>query len=327
MHPLVARIHPSIRTAFFAWFVTRTLLWVASARAGRAVFVRPGEALAEGAPGWSALVFAAEKLDAAATVGGLGVGAVAVTVLAEAALFAALVGVYRFVRRDQLPATAERATWLWAACPAIIWTMPPTGWTFAIAGVAVGLGALASSRHVLGSAALMAAVAFKPEALLVWPGAALIAWKTHRPGKQHPISPWLTTLGPPAAFTAVIVSAMTLAGRFGVSLRTLQSGAEWRTSLAWRGLQAHTVELGLAAALLVCLWLAIAYLKRTEASWPIMALPCLAWPLFQEPSTAAAAAILFGLPFFGYLARASDDSGVERPLLAAFLGGLMTMCL
>ncbi|MFW5967964.1 MAG: hypothetical protein ACOCV2_10615, partial [Persicimonas sp.] len=211
MHPLVARIHPSLRTAFFAWVVTRGVLWLAAAAAGEPLWVEPTPQMAEGAPGWSLLVHSAGHLDSLWAIGSVGAGTLAITAVIEAALLAALVGVYRFVRRDHLPAVAERATWLWAAFPAMASTLPPGAWAFAIAGVAICLGALSAGRHVLALAAMIAAMSFKPEVLLIWPGAALLGWKTYRPNKQPPSTPWLLTLGPPAAFSATVVTAMHLA--------------------------------------------------------------------------------------------------------------------
>ncbi|MFP4599972.1 MAG: hypothetical protein ACLFVJ_17070 [Persicimonas sp.] len=326
MHPLVARIHPSYRTALLAWFVTRALMWLTSAAAGHTALIDlSAEGLARGGPAWSLVVHAARALDGVSAVAGAGAGALALTVVAELTLLAASIGVYRFVRRDQLPQTAERATWLWAACPAMVWTLPVSDWTFAVSGVALALWALSSSRHALATAALVVAMAFKPEAMLVWPGIAFLGIKNYSPGKQHAASPWLTALGPLAAFTGLVLLTMSLAGRWGVSLRTMQSGAAWRTSFEWQGPAALAPELLLLAALAAGIWLAVAYFKQCPKSWPLMALPALAWPLLHQPPTSAAAAILIAVPFFAYLARATSDPTLERPVLAGFLGGLLLM--
>lgn len=327
MHPLVARIHPSYRTAFLAWFVTRSLLWMATAVAGHSpipALDAPG--FAEGAPGWGFLVVAAESLDVAAGGwGAYGAGALALAALGELAMLGACVAVYRFVRREQLPQTADRATWLWAACPAMVWTLPATDWSFAVAGVAIALAALSASRHIGAGFALLVAMSFKPETILLWPGLALMGWKTYQPGKQHPISPWLTTLGPPAVFSALILLAMSLAGRFGVSLRTLQTGTQWRDSLAWHGLETHFAELVLGAVLVSGLVMAVQQFRQCPKSWPLLALPMLAWPFLHQPPTAAVAAVLLAVPFFAYLGKATGDPSLERPLLTASLGGLLVL--
>lgn len=316
MHPLVARIHPSYRTALVAWFVTRALLWMALASTGHPVLPAI-DAFEGGGPGWSAIVHAAGLLGAA--------GPMALALLAEVALLAATIAVYRFIRRDQLPQAADRATWLWVACPAMVYTLPAAGWTFAIALSAIALAALSASRHILASVALLAAMAFKPEAILLWPGVAVLGWKNYQAGKQPAISPWLTTLGPPAAFSGLVVLAMSLAGRFGVSLRTLQSGSGWRHGFVWQGVAAHAPDFLLVAVLVAAVWMAAAFVKHVPRAWPLLALPCLAWPLLQQPPTAAVAAVLLGVPFFGWLARVGDEPGLERPLLAASLGGLLLL--
>ena len=327
MHPLIARIHPSFRTALVAWFVTRTLLWlVAGASGALPVADLWAAGFVEGAPGWSALAHLGQAIDQTlAGWRGVGAGAWALAALGELAVLASCVAVYRFVRREQLPQTADRATWLWAACPAMIFSLPAGEWTFAIAGVAVSLAALSASRHFAATAAIVAAMAFKPEAFLLWPGLAIMGFKNYQPGKQHEASPWLTALGPPAAFTGLVLLAMTLAGRFGISIRTLQSGTRWRESLAWQGFETHFAEIVLAGALLAGILLVVGQFKRSPKSWPLMSAPLLVWPFLHEPPTAAAAAVLFAVPFFAQLARALDDPNLERPILAGSLGGLLVL--
>lgn len=326
MHPLVTRIHPSYRTAFLAWFVTRSLLWIAAALAGVLPYmgaqdfvVFPG-----GAPGWSMLVHAVANFgDHAPQV---------LAGLSELALLAGCVAVYRFVRRDQLPQTAESATWLWAASPAMVFTMPAGDWSFAVALAAVALMALGESRHIVASLALGAAVWFRPEAILLWPGVAFLGWRRYQPSKHHSMSIWAVTLGPLVAFIVMILTALSLAGRYGVSIRTLQARSHWRKGFEWPGpalesIAAHSADLFLLAAVGVGVVMVVGYLRQVPKSWPLLALPCLVWPLLYQPPTAAIAMILFALPFFGYLGRVAADPVAERPLLAASLGGLMLMVL
>jgi hypothetical protein len=320
MHPLVARIHPSYRTAFVAWFVTRSLLWMTAAASGHAFLSEISASLENfdgGAPAWGLLVHVLSALGDH--------GPMVLAALGEVALLAATVGVYRFVRRDQLPQTADRATWLWAACPAMVFTLPAADWTFAIALSAVALAALSSSRHIAASVILAGAMAFKPEVMLLWPGFALLGWKNYQPAKQHPASPWVTTLGPPAAFSAVVLGAMSMAGRFGVSLRTLPSGSQWREGLAWQGFSAHVPDFFLLSAAVVGVCLIVTNVKQVPKAWALMAVPCLAWPFLLEPPTAAVATLLLSVPLFGYLARATNDPSLERAVLVGFVGGLMLL--
>jgi|GEM_PF-2084416 len=326
MHPIVTHIHPSYRTAFLAWFVTRSLLWVAAALAGVSPMLDAQDFLnfSGGPPGWSFVVHGAALLGIYAPhiLAGLG----------ELALLVGCVAVYRFVRRDQLPQTAESATWLWAASPAMVFTLPAGDWTFAVALAALALMALGESRHFWAAAALSLALWFRPEAILLWPGAAFLGWKYYQPSKHHAMSIWATTLGPLAAFIAMVLTAIGMAGRYGVSIRTLQAGSQWRQPVELGAplsemIAAHSADLLMLAALGVGLVMMVGYLRQVPKSWPLLALPCLAWPLVYQPPTAAIAMVLFALPFFGYLGRAAADPVAERPLLAASLGGLMLMML
>ncbi|TDP77209.1 hypothetical protein [Bradymonas sediminis] len=326
MHPLVTRIHPSYRTAFLAWFVTRSVLWIAAALAGVSPMLAAEDfsSFAGGSPGWSLLVH---------TVGLCGDYAPQVLAgLGELSLLAGCVAVYRFVRRDQLPQTAESATWLWAASPAMIFTIPAGDWTFAIALAAVALMALGESRHILAGITLAAAMWFRPEAILLWPGVAFLGWQYYQPSKHHSMSIWAATLGPLVAFILMVLTAIGMAGRYGVSIRTLQGPSEWRHGFDWQSapmemIATHSADLFLLAAIVVCLVMVVGYFRQVPKSWPLLALPCLAWPLLYQPPTAAIAMMLFALPFFGYLARAAADPVAERPLLTASLGALLLMML
>lgn len=250
--------------------------------------------------------------------------------LGEVGLLIGCVAVYRFVRRDQLPQTAESATWLWAAAPAMVYTLPAGDWTFAVVLAAVALMALGESRHILAGLALGAAVWFRPEAIVLWPGVAFLGWKYYQPAKQHSMSIWVATLGPLVAFIGMVVTAIGLAGRYGVSVRTLQMGSRWRHHFDWQtplmqGIAAHSVELFVLAGVGVGVVMMVGYLRQVPKSWPLLTLPCLVCPLVYQPPTAAIAMMLFALPFYGYLGRVAAEPVAERPLLAASLGGLLLL--
>lgn len=321
MHPLVSRIHPSYRSAFFAWFLSRATLWIGARAAGREPWVSDNlfRSLEAATPGWSVVVH---------LTGLFGSSAPAVlAALAEALMLLAAIAVYQFVRRDQLPQTAESATWLWAFCPLMALSLPAGDWTFAVALSAISLAALGAHRHFWAAALAAGAIAFRPEAILLWPGFALLGWRTYQPGKQHELSPWATALAPPLAFVTLVVSAITLAGRFGVSLRSLQAQAGWRRDFAWQGFVAHTPEMLALALIAAGAALAITYFRQTPRSWAILALPCLFWPLLYQPLSAAMTILLLAIPLFGYLGRLAADPRLERPLLAASVAGLLLLTL
>lgn len=335
MHPLVSRIHPSYRTALLAWLVSRSALWAA-------MFLAPGglfspstpfpdfgaHGFERGAPAWSGIVHLAQSLDGVVP-GALGAsgGELVLAALAELAFLAALVGIFRFARRDNLPAVAERTTWLWACAPLMAWTVPVGSWSFGLAGVAVALAAAGGGRLVASAVAITVAIMFRPEALLLSPGLVYLGWTRRGSAPQPEWAPWALTFAPILAFTATVGSAILLAGSYGVSLRTLQPDATWRHDFEWHGLEAHLPELALAAGAVLLAFSAVKELRKTHPSWALMSIPCLAWPFLQEPSTAMMPALMLAIPAFGALARVVDDGSRDRVILAASLVGMVLFAL
>lgn len=321
MYSLVTHIHPSYRSALGAWFFGRALLWMALAVSGRPGWVA-AQYFAEfeaGTPGWSALVHAVGLLGAWAPLG--------LALLGEVAILIGAIAVYNFVRRDQLPQTAESATWLWALSPAMAWTLPAGDWALGAVFVALALAALGAKRLGWAAGLLGVAIAFRPEAVVLWPGLAWVGWRGFQPGKQHPGGLWGVIMVPPVVFVGVVLGAISLAGRWGVSLRGLQADSPWRRELVWHGVGAHSAELLVVAALLAALMMAVGFWRQAPRAWPLLALPCLLLPLCYQPPGAAAVAVLFAVPLFGYLGRVAADPVMERPLMAASAGTLVLLAL
>lgn len=315
-----SHIHPSFRTGVAAWLVSRAALWTAAYLAPGRLFAAANPFAAidargfeRGAPAWSALAHMIQWADGVvpAALGASG-GQLVLAGLGELAMLVALVAVYRFVRRDNLPQTAERATWLWACAPLAAWTIPAGAWVFALAAAALALAAAGAGLALRSSAAIVVAILFRPEALLLAPGLIYLGW-TRRGGSPEPYwAPWALTLAPVLAFIGAVGSAILLAGSYGVSLRTLQPDAAWRQDLEWRGLDAHLPELALAAGAVVLFASLVRELRDVHPSWALAAMPCLLWPFLQEPSTATMPALLLSIPAFGALARVVEDPSRER---------------
>ncbi len=323
MHPLVARIHPSIRTSVTAWLLCRLYVWsflLLQSQPPTPAFLAGGSP--RGAPLWVGAVEGARQI--ASLVGGsaewwlAGAG--------ELVLLAGAVAVYRFARKDDLPHTAERTTWLWLATPAAALTLPVSAWNFAAAGLAVGLASLRGGRWMWATLALVAAVGFRPESLIVGAGIVWMAWRVYQPAKNPTWGPWAVTLAVPAAFTLFVGIAILLAGTWGISVRTLQTGAEWRAHWPWPPGVEDVSLMAAATAVLVVVVLFARHAKRTPLSWPLIALPALVWPLLHDPVLPATGALLFAVPAYVLLARALDDRRMERPVLTASLVGLL-LCL
>jgi hypothetical protein len=326
MHPLVARIHPSYRTAFVSWFFARAICWMAYASNEMlAVPLLYAPDYARGAPLWAGWVRLCRALEGQAGIGSLDLGTLVMVGTGELALLVAAVAVYRFARRDELPQTAERATWLWILCPLMALATPVTSWVYAVCGVAVALAALGGQAYLLAAGALAVAIGFRVEAMLVWPGFAWMAYRAYRPGKDSPFGPWAAIFGPLGAFTATIGSAIVLAGDWGVSLRGLHPGSRWRREIVWDGVVAEAPLLLLGTAVVVGIVLVVRAVGRDAGRSLLTAGPALAWPLLHEPSLQAAGALLFAIPAFVVLARQLDDRSFERPTMVAFTVGLLLL--
>ncbi len=246
-----------------------------------------------------------------------------ITLFGELVLLAGAVGVYQFARRDSVPQIAERATWLWMACPLMLWTVLDASWAFIIGLGAVSLSLAGQGRHRLALLACAFALGFKPEFLCLWPALAYLGWKSYVSGRHPEYSRFLLAFGPPAFFAGWIVFTFAMAGRVGVSLRDLRAESIWRMTWNWQGWAAHRADIW---AVLLCglvLLLALRYMRQTPRAWVLITAPCAILPLLHEPAGLGIAWLLIALPAFAYLGRATENPVLERPLLVAFFGGLL----
>jgi hypothetical protein len=307
MHPLVARIHPSLRTAFFAWIIARIAVWYGA-------YVRLGSVLGGidvglGTPTYrsalEALLLVGSPWDVRILAG-----------LSELVLLLGVVAVYRFARRDGVPQTADRATWLWIASPAMVFAVPGSDWAFAYGLVAL---AMASVTRVRWSAlALCLAVALRPEAVVVWPALAW-AWWSHR-GETDPLIATVFSVLPGAAFAGTVLGGLLM----GQPDALFAGAAGWREDFAWHGFAAHTTDLVVAGGVLVGLAIAIRMFKETPRSWIFCTLPVLVLVVMARPTLAGLAVIPFAIPLFVQTAKLAQDVGFERVLLTS---SLVALCL
>lgn len=316
MHPWIAAIHPSWKTTVSAWLTTRVGLWLLLCMQGKPP-VPVWEAGSPATPMWALLRGAAGLLGSVAPLWwGRPASGWAVAALGEVAVFGLLWGVYQLARRDALPQTAERAVWLAAVCPLMLWTLPASPWTFAAALVAVA-SALVFQGYLYGAlACVLLAMAFRLEVLLLAPGLAMFGWTVYRPGKDHPGEPWALTFGPLVAMPGLVMLAVLCAGRGGVSIRAL-SDVAWRSGWRWEGALAHVGGFAIVAATLaICLMLAHSWSKLPRAM-VVMLAPALAWPLALADPLQATGLWLATIPLFVLLSRIAEDPVIERPLLLA----------
>lgn len=300
MHPLVARLHPSLRTAFFAWLIARVAVWAGSnVRLGR---VFPDLSVAIGTPAYQALRSSAGLIPD-------GWGPLSLAVASELLLLFGVVALYRFARRDGVPQTADRATWLWIACPAMLFAPAGSDWAFAYALVALAFG---NVSHIAASSLLLAtAVAFRPEAVLVWPGIAWIWW-TLRSDSDPLVAAVVGTLAP-LAFAATVLGGILVSDPNTM----LAGGFQLRQDLSWHGWENHLGDCFVGALLLGALLVAARMARETPPAWLLVTLPVLALAAVALPPLSGLAMIPLAIPLFVQLAKLAQDPNFERALLAS----------
>lgn len=307
MHPLVARIHPSIRTAFFAWIISRFAVWYgAHLRFGH---VFGGLDVGLGTPAYRTLVesllLVGSPWDARILAG-----------LTEALLLLGVVAVYRFARRDGVPQTADRAAWLWIANPAMVFAIPGSDWALAYGLVALAMGSV--TRVPWSALAACAAIALRPEAVVVWPALAW-AWWSHR-GDTDPLIGTVFAVLPGVAFASTVLGGL-LMGEPGA---LFAGTAGWRQDFVWHGFAAHTTDLMIAGGVLVGLAIALRMFRETPRSWLLCTLPVLVMVAMAKPPLGGLGVIPFAIPLFVQTAKLAKDVGFERVLLTT---SLVTLCL
>jgi hypothetical protein len=307
MHPLVARIHPSIRTAFFAYVISRLAVWYGAHMRLGSVFGGIDVGLGTPAYRWflEAMLLVGSPWDARILAG-----------LSELVLLLGVIAVYRFARRDGVPQTADRAAWLWIANPAMVFAVPGSDWAFAYGLVALAMGSV--TKVPWSALAACAAVALRPEAVVVWPALGW-AWWSHR-GDTDPLMATIFAMLPGAAFGGTVFAGLLL----GEPGKLFAGAAGWRDELAWHGFAAHTTDLMVAGGVLVALAIAIRMFRETPRSWILCTLPVLALVVMAKPTTAGLGVIPFAIPLFVQTAKLAQDVGFERVLLTS---SLVTLCL
>ncbi len=315
MHPVVAQIHPSIRTAFFAFFIGRTALYLALHAVGQSPLdVRvEGGLLAE----WLRILseLANTHVDSID-----GAGDWLRFVLNETAVFLGLIGLYRFVRRDAMPQGADRAVWFAACSPLMFLTLPGADWAFVFAMAMWSLEIVAAGHAIWGSLLFMIGVMTRPDLLVLWPGFAAVCLRGNSTDKWQT---WVGAVLPLLAFATRVLWAVL----FGDPDSLYTYEAAWRTEWAWEGWSAHLGDLGILGMALFGVLLALHHVARRPRAWLVMAIPCLVWPVLHEPSTAAVGTLLVCAPAYGYLGAFTEDPARERLLMGLSLLGLVALAL
>ena len=322
--PLRDTVHPGTRAALWTWLVCRAVMWSAIVAprviADEPITREPLGTEAAGAPLWSALYHLC------AALGGEWSGWVMAGMI-ECVVVAGAVGIYTFSRKDALPQTAERAVWWWLVCPLAALTLgEPSAWYLAAPLAAAALGAASCGRLVMAGALLAMASALRPEIALIAPGAAALGWRSQIPGKTPWWGAWFLGLGPIFATAASVFASFGLAGRGGISLRTLHPEALLGTEGLWRADQAVIGSwaaehvpwvVGVIAAIALCA-MGARWLKQSPSVWWCVALPCLIWPLCHDVTWAPIVMMAWaGAPLYVWASKTAEAPQKERACLLA----------
>lgn len=320
MHPLLTPLHPALRTALIAWSLGRAICWLGFYARGSWPWALLTAQDASGTLGWSVLVRALLWLDGrAAAIHGVSPSAIAMTLLSELAILCGLIAVYHIARRDALPQSAERATWLFALCPLMaLWTPQPS-WTLAISGALIAMAMAERARYVGAIIMIGLAVSMRLDAALAAPALAWLGVKAWAPGRAHPMAPWALGIWSFAQWPLSIFMGMFLGGKLNVSLRTLHP-EPLRSSAA--GLDAAAFAgVGLFGVALALLWRAR---RETPLALTLAALPALLWPLLhQSPNLSLFGSWGLAIPLFVALANRLDNPEWERPALLSLVGAML----
>ena len=306
MHPLVARLHPALRTAVVAWLTSRVIIW--SAAPSKTLVVADGSPLSgltaaaldaiSATPGpWSQLTMAAPWI------------------VLEVVLLVAGIAVYRFARSTDLPQLAERACWLWFFNPVLAISAGDWGAQMAVACGALAIAGVAIHHPRRAALAALVATGCRLEFVILWPAMAIAAWH-HRRDKRHgPVSTAMAIGAIPVAFITWIAITLYLAGSANTSLRSVHGEALWRESLSLGAASSTDMVLMALAAILAAI--AFGSARRFPLWYLLAALPPVAWLFLKVPASAAAVPLTWALPLFVYVAAATDDRSIERPLMVA----------
>ncbi len=311
MHPLLTRIHPALRTALVAWLFSRLTLWLMWP-------IRP-DVLGHGQPLPGLLQSLIHQLSDAITSAVASTAVEALPWIAlELGLLYAGVCVYRFARTTELPQIAERATWIWMWSPLLALHAADWSGQMAIILATIALASLVSRRPRLAIVAAFFALGCRLELMILWPAFLIAAIAEHNKGKRSTQMEMIAQVAViPLAFAAWIAASWHLAGQAQTSLRDLHGDTLWRTSEHL--LVAGPIDQLLVAAGLALLFLTLRYFRRLPSWYALAALPLLVLPLAQVPAYPLALLWGAGLPLVVYLALATDDRRVERPLMAALV--------
>lgn len=310
MHPLVARIHPALRTSLFAFLVGRSAYWISRWLQGRDLAT-----LTYGVGPWTTSSDVVDLANSHIPWGEGQFGTWAMLGLNELLIWLAALAIYKVVRREGMPQTADRAVWFWMCTPLIFLLTPGSN---LVPGLALGVWALelAGAGHAVWAGLAMAlAGVVAPQAVVLFPGVAAMAFK----GSKDELKPWVATLLPTLVLASTVLYGVFLGdtphhvfGAFG-----LRTG--WRPETLMNA-PWDIAQLLVALVLLVLWGLSLNKLPKTFA---VVALPAIVAVGIAPAGLAALFPLLMAAPIWAHLSLFAQDPEIERPLMGAGLLALV----
>lgn len=165
MHPLMAQIHPSLRSAFVVWILSRSIAFAGIAKS----LEIPWSLDIQGPPLWR---------NFANIVNTLSWGPAFIYIICELLLLFAFIVSYKFARKELLPQGAEHATWLLALSPMLFLIHPNSADLIGISAAIIAIGSASVGNFKISAASIFAALLVMPESIFIIPGLAAISFTT-----------------------------------------------------------------------------------------------------------------------------------------------------
>jgi hypothetical protein len=306
MHPIVARIHPALRTTLLAFLVGRGAFWLSRWIQGRDLAT-----LTYGVGPWANTGTLVDLGNEVVPWVAGHFGTYSMIGLGELMVWLTALAIYKVIRREGLPQTADRAVWFWMCSPLISLLVPGSGLIF---GGVLAVWALefAGSNRAGWAGVLMALSAIiAPQTVVLFPGVAALSFRS----SKDEITPWIATLLP-----ILVMASWVLYGvLFGDAPRYVFDAFALRVDWVPAALLQSPLDIAQLTLGLVLLGLWTMNLKRLPRSFALTSLPAIVVLLIAPLGLQNMFPLLVAAPIWAHLALAGQDPEIERPLLGVSL--------
>ncbi len=306
MHPIVARIHPALRTTLLAFLVGRGAFWLSRWIQGRDLAT-----LTYGVGPWANSQTLVELANDVVPAADGHFGTYSMIGLSEVMIWLTALAIYKIIRREGLPQTADRAVWFWMCSPLIALLVPGSNW---ILGGMLALWALefAGSNRAAWAGVLMAVAAtIAPQTVVLFPGVAALSFRS----AKDEFTPWVATLLPTLTVACLVLYGVL----FGDAPRYIFDAFLVRENWVPAQIIQSPWDIAQIALGLVLLAFWAANLKRLPRSFALLSLPAIVVLLVAPVGFPNMFPLMIAAPIWAYLALFAQNPEIERPILSASL--------